>query len=488
MLSLLGVLFLASAHAGPVDLYGFNAAAMGRGLGGIALSDGVAGVFLNPAGLQHLDGSQILLGYGLLRNDLADLPPVRWDTNRDGLIDDTDDPLQVSTDYGRADGLQLALGRSIGPRFGLGINAFVPTDRLLDISTFDSSLPTYFLYENRPQRFEAAIGFGWEQLPGLSVGGAVQILARARYSIAATLTGAATSADTGDTEAAQLITDVRLDVHEMSLDLEPAFAPMIAALWDVGELLEPLDGLSLGATWRGSVGLPVDVAVDLQVDAALQDVGELESVSLTLLAPFELAVYDHYLPAQWGFGAAWTWPERLRAYVDARYTLWSRLPLNIAQVREGTVRSQFLGDTEIPIQDGNPYLAVMDDTWSIRTGAEVWLPTWDVGGGFGTLRPVVRGGWSLEPSPLAALGKNVALLDSDRMVLTGGLGIEHGAPFGLIPGPVTWDAYYQHQPLASGDLTVSYPDPYAAGAPVRGSSFPVGGRLWAAGLQWRMDY
>ena len=485
-----------AAQAGPVDQYGFGAAAMGRGLGGIALPGDAAGVFLNPAGLSRLPGSQAMLGYSLLRQDLVDLPAVRWDTNRDGVVDESDPLLQPSSDYGRADGIQFALGRNIGSRFGLAINAFVPTDRLLDIGTFEPSLPAYFMYENRPRRFEAAVGFGYEQLPGLSIGGAVQVLSRARYSISATLTGAATAAAEGDEQASDLVTDVTLDIHAMSLDLEPDFAPMIAAMWDVGQIAPPLEGLHVGATWRGAVGLPVDVEVDLQIDGTVEDVGDFSALGLTLLAPFELAVYDHYLPAQWGLGLGWDRAERLRAYLDARYTLWEDLPINIAQVREGTVQGQLFAGEELTIADGNPYAAELRSTWSVRTGAEIFLPTFRLDGlfdgtaaeGFGTLRPIVRGGWSLEPSPLVGIGRNVAILDTDRMVLTAGLGVEHGTPFNLLEGPVTWDVYYQHHALASGDITVSYDDPFTPGAPARGSSIPVGGRLWAAGLQWRMDY
>lgn len=482
------VFFSAVALAGPADTFGFGAAAMGRGLGGIALTDGPVGVFVNPAGLRYVEGGNAMMGYGLFRTDLAELPPVRWDTNRDGRVDDTDAPLRVPSDYGRDDGIQVALGRPIGSRIGVALNAFVPTDSLLDISTFEPSIPTWFMYKNRQRRFELGVGFGWEQLPGLNFGGTVQVLARTIYSLDATLTGSARGAEEGDTQATELITDLSLDVHAMDITLEPAFSPMIGLLWDVGELVPAAEGLQLGATWRGAVGLPVDVEVDLQINASLDEIGDFESTTLALLAPFGLAVYDHYLPAQWGFGVAWVEPELLRVYGDARLTRWDQMPINITQVQDGEVLIPLASESTVPLEDGNPYALTLDPTWSVRAGFELSPYTWDNDRRIGTVRPIVRGGWSYEPTPLAGIGRNVAFVDTDRMVFTGGLGFEHGAPFNLIEGPVAWDAYYQHHALASGYIPVSYADPYTPGAPINTDQIAVGGRLWAAGVQWRMQY
>ena len=53
-----------------------------------------------------------------------------WDTNRDGLVDNTDAPLQIGgNDPG--DGSMLGIRRAIGPRFGVGLSLFAPTGRVL---------------------------------------------------------------------------------------------------------------------------------------------------------------------------------------------------------------------------------------------------------------------------------------------------------------------------------------------------------------------
>jgi hypothetical protein len=491
-MSLSWLLWALPCEAGPVDVYGFGAAAMGRGLGGVALSDGVAGMFNNPAGLQQLPRSEAFAGYALLRHDLAELPGVRWDTNQDGHIDDADEPLYPPSQYGRADGLMLGLGRTIGERFGIGLAAFLPVDRLLDINTFDAQIPTWFMYRSRLHRFEAAVGGGWEMFPGLSVGGAVEIIAQARFSMRGTLSASVTGAEEGDRALGELVAGTTLDIHEMSLDVEPNLAPVIAFLWDIGELVEPLDGLSVGGTWRGTTGLPVDVDIDLQVNASVEGIGDFDPTTLTLLAPFEVLMFDHYVPSRLCIGAAYQ-REGWRVYGDLRRTAWEKMPLNIAQVVDGTISGQLIGEDALTLQDGNPYALTLIPVWSSRTGLEVYLPDLMVGevlgiADFGTMRPVLRGGWSLEPTPLTSMGTDVALLDTDRMVFTGGVGLEHASPFGLMEGPVVWDAFFQHHALAAGSIPVVYSDEYSPGAPISEGGIPVGGRLWAAGVQGSMHY
>lgn len=461
---------------------------MGRGLGGIALTDGRPNVFINPAGLSRIGRGTTMLGYSMLRTELTELPPVRWDTNRDGLITADDPPLNVSTDYGRYDGIPLAIGRSIGSRFGIALNAFIPVDRLIDISTFDPSIPTWFMYENRQRRFELGVGIGWEQLPGLYLGGTIQALTRARFSLNGTLSASVSGADAQDTQATDLINGVVLDIHEMSLDLEPELSPMMGMIWDVGELIPPLEGLQLGSTWRGPVKMLVDIEVDLQIDATVAEVGDLEETTLAALAPFTMVVVDHYLPAQWGFGVAWVQPgDWLRLYTDARYTRWDVMPVNILTAA-GELILPFASDTEIPLRDGNGHDLVLRPTWSTRLGGEVVLPRLIISDWFGTVQPTLRAGWSYEPTPLQSIGPNIALLDTDRMVFTGGLGIEHGAPFELVSGPVYWDAFFQYHPLAAGEIPVSYDDEMTPGAPIGTDRLPVGGYLWSTGVQWRMVY
>lgn len=481
------------ARAGATDVFGFGAGAIGRGGGGVALWDGAQDVSLNPASLQHMEQGQVMLGYGLIRSAFDPIPPVWWDTNRDGRIDDTDTPLDIGPHYDPADGFQFALGRPVGKRFGLAINGFLPQDRILRLQTVDPSLPTYFLYQNRLNRYELSAGFGWEQIPGLSIGGAVEVIVRGTYRISMTADATVRGAGQDDQQAGDLVERVTLDVHEMTFDLVPSLAPVAGVLWDAGELVPALDGWSLGATWRGAAGLPISVDIDLQAELTAQDVGTFQPTAFSLVAPIELAVFDHYLPEQYTGGIAWRAGRTFRAYADLRHTRWDRFQANVAQVVGGEVESQLIQLSDPAIHDGNPYTLNMRATTGFRTGLELTLPrvepTKEIDGQhLGSFQGTVRGGWGMEPSPLGSQGADSAFLDAGRMWFAVGAGVAHGAPFDLFGGPVRWDLYAQYHLLAKGALDRSGAGTHAAGVPVDGSAIPIGGHLWAVGLQCSIDH
>lgn len=484
---MLSALVMGTALAGPVDLVGFGSPGAARVGGGVALPDGAQTVFLNPAMLPDLDGSQLSVGFALLRGQMRPMPAVWWDTNRDGQIDDLDPALEVQVDPDPADAVSVALGRSIGSRFGLAFAATLPVRRLLRIQTFEPSLPVYPMLTNTAQRFDMALGFGWEQLPGLSVGGAVQVIARARFSLTTTLDLQVRGAAEGDTGVETLISELSLDPHVMTVDIVPALAPMVALHWEVGELAPALDGLALGGTWRASTGVPVDVEVDLQANVQVEELGELDPLGLTLLAPLRLVIYDHYLPEQWTFGVAWRAPERFAVFLDGRHTRFAPMRLSVAQVVDSEVRSQLFGEESVPVGDGNPAGGELRNTTSVRGGGELHLPRWEPGGGVGWLQGVVRLAAGYEPAALASQGEGTSLLDADRLLLGGGLGVAHGDPFELVDGPVRWDLHVQAQVLGQGELAVDT-TPYRPGAPVDGGSLPIGGTLWTAGVQTSIDY
>ena len=481
LLALLGV-----AHAGAVDIWGFGARSMGQGVGGVALVDGPEGVLLNPAALTRLPAQRLFLGYAMQRADFRAVPDVLWDTNADGRLDGADPPLQVGIDPDRADGVQAALGRPIGDRFGLSLGAFLPVDRLLRIRTTDPALPTYFMYDNRPHRYELALGFGWEQLPGLSVGGSVEMLAQARYAIQVEMDVPVTGAQEGE-QLGDLVGPIGMDVHEMVLDLAPSFAPIAAIHWDVGEIAPRVDGLHLAAVYRGSSGLPVDITVDLQANVRVEDVGELEPVVVTLLAPISIDMFDHYVPERLTLGAGWE-AERWEVYAETRRTSWDKMKVNVSQVRDGEITTQVLRLSDPTIHDRNGHAVSLRPTWALSTGAGLALPPVPLDNDWGQLAIELRGGFLYEPSPLVSQAASSTFLDADRIGFTGGLGLEHGEPFGLVGGPIAWDLFFQYHLLASGTLQLDGGSPPRAGSPIDGAPVPIGGHLLAAGAQWSVDF
>ncbi len=280
--SVLALFMMGQSHAGPVDMYGFGAASIGRGQGGLAVPDGGQTVFRNPALLQDLDWAEASLGFGLYRAKVPDSPNVYWDTNRDGMIDRTDDPLSVPSQTPDADGMTVSMARNIGERVGVAINGFFPADRLMMFGTTEPSLPTWVMFGNRTQRVDLSLGIGAELYKGISIGGAVEVVAKSRYQISGTIDVGVGAADSDDEDAGDLVDEIVVDIHEMSLDIVPRAIPIFGFHMDVGRLMKPLDGLHFGFAWRAESGIPIDAKLDLQLNGTLQNIGDLNDVATTL--------------------------------------------------------------------------------------------------------------------------------------------------------------------------------------------------------------
>jgi len=485
--ALLGVGLPTSSRAGAIDLVGFGAKSMGRGGGGVARVNDSTGLFTNPAGLARMDKPDLAFGYHFLRMEFEDLPDVRWDTNRDGWLDDTDPALAVSTDYGHADGIQVSIGRPIGRRLGLAVGGFIPVGQLMRIRTFEPALPTYAMYENRAHRYELAAGFGWEQLPGLHAGGAIELIARAKYEISVTLDAPVRTATEEDGSVGDLVGPLTLDAHRMSLELVPALAPIVGVMWDAGELVPAMDGFVLAGSWRGTSGLPVEVDVDLQANVRVTQAGTLDDpVIVPVLAPIRLDFFDHYVPERLMLGTAWE-AERFAVNADVYRYRWSRMRVSVAEVVGGGLDTPLVTITDGDLHDGNPYTLLLTDTWNVRLGGEARVFITPLPDGWDELAVDVRAGFVNEPTPIEGQGAESAMLDSDRRMVSAGLSVSHGEPFDVVTGPLSWDFYAQWHRLAPGKLPRS-PDPELAGTPLTADGFPIGGRVFAAGMQFAIGF
>jgi long-subunit fatty acid transport protein len=472
------------ARATVPDTYGNGARNMGMGGGGVAIADDGAAARLNPAGLNRIDRPTVALGFTYAAPRFDAMPSLWWDTNQDGSLDTRDDPLDYALDVEDAVGLSLHIGRNVGGKFGLGLTAYVPVNRLLSFSTFEPDLPNYFLYGHRQQRFALAAGVGGEVLPGLAIGASVDMLAAARFGMVATLDAAAV-AEAGGDDVSALVGDIEFDVHDVRLDVVPDFAPIFGAQWHLGPLFAPLDGLWLGASYRGSAGLLISADISVQANVGVEDVGELEPFLFAAVLDAGLLMYDHYVPAQAALGAAYRIEDTLDLYVDVRWTAWSPMLLNVARIDTVDISSPLvdLGDA---VTDGNEFEVLLRNVWSVRTGLELDLPTWEVGGAFRYVRLRARGGFGLEPSPLVDQ-RDSALLDADRTMYTLGAGVEHWDPLHLVNGPVRYDLSFQYHALAPGQLARSSSSP-RPGFPVDASGIPVGGHIVVFGFEWGFDY
>lgn len=476
-----------AAMATPPDLYGVGGRSMGAGGGGVAWVEDGSAARMNPAGLHRVRQPVAGVGYALAHERFLPVPPLYWDTNRDGSLDERDAPLEYDPGVDDASGFTLFAGKQVGGKFGIGLNLYLPTQRLIRFRTFEPSLPTWFMYENRTQRFVLTAGLGGEIVKGLSVGLSADMLAAARFDVLLTIDGAL-SGDASETEDAnQLVGDIVVDVHELELDLVPVIIPIVGMQFDFGPWVPSLEGLVLGATWRKSSGLPIDVRVDMQANVEISDVGDLEPYILAAILDGNLNLYDHYVPSEFAFGAAWRSDDTLSAYVDVRRTDWAGMRMNIAQLGAIDLTAPLV-DVDENFTDGNAHTPpVLFPTVSVRAGAEMRLPKRLTDRRWRYTRLAIRGGVGRVPTPLVSQGPNTAFLDTDRMFATLGAGLELWDPFALVDAPVYFDIFGQYNVLSSG-LLVREPGDPAPGRPVDNRPIPLGGNIVVVGGQWTFDF
>lgn len=477
------------AHASPIEFYGFGGRELGRASAGMVLPEGAGSVLSNAAALPGSRYARLSVGFLGVAEEFADIPDVWWDTNRDGLVNTNDTALDVGPDYDPVQGFLIGATLPAGKTLCFGVAMFFPVQRILRLETFEPSIPTYFLYANRSQRYEIGAALGWRPIAGLAIGGGVQMIPRAAYSLDATLEATVSGADEGDTEAGDVV-GATLDVHTMALDLVWGFSPNVDLHWDVGQAIPALDGLLLGAQWRGEAGLPVDVDLDLQINAGTKGLGDTEDAVVPLILALNLGVFDHYLPERLSFGGAYTIAHTLTLSADVRRTAWDKMRVNIAEVTDVSIDGAAIHLDNEDVTDGNPYDLELRPTWGGRVGADLYLPPFKLSDRLGKLQLGVRGGLGYEPTPLVSQTAATALLDADRIIFAVGLGVEGDDPFRKPENrrAVRLDGFFQYHVLASGELDRGSPSEPTAGYAVDGSAIPIGGHLLAAGAEWSVEY
>jgi hypothetical protein len=384
-------------------------------------------------------------------------------------------------------GFELQASRNVGGKFGLGFTTYVPTQNLIRFAMFEPSLPNYVMYDNRPQRFVAAASIGGEIVKGVAVGVGGNLLAKANIRISADLAADVEPPDTTTTDLQASVSDVVVDVHDIDFRVVPALAPIAGLQLDFGRWTKALDGLVMGATYQGRVGLPLDVDLDVQADANVSGFGDLAPFAAAAVAQASFTLFDHYVPARLNFGVACRRANVLTLYVDGRWTGWQGLVLNVARLDSATVTSPFVSLSDAVIHDGNAYTIVVRDTFGTRMGTEIQLPEIAIDGRMQYVRLCARGGFGYEPSPIVSQGASSAFLDSARTMYTVGIGLEHHDPFGLTDGAVHWDLFGQWSVLQRVLLPRSTDHPIP-GYPVNAPGLPVGGSIPVVGGQWSFEY
>lgn len=380
------LMFSVRAQANPLDTFGYTSADIAMGGGVTALAGSYDACYYNPAGLALLDGFDVGLGVQVFR------PFLKSSINRLDASTGVIEPRQVSRG-------------STGTLFDLGIASPIPLGKGLDRHLFwgiQAAFPGSTLYavRERPVQ-EAYFPFMEERNRRLVLNGALAgrwkwLMVGVGVSLLPNVYGRVDVDFTREGRANQTEVDVKMN-------LSP----------NVGALVEPIPGLTVGLTWRGANRTHLSIPVN----AVLSD--KIAAIRLKVLA------YDYSTPHQIALGLAYQKPG-YRVAADVTYSMYRDFRQSAPSVLlySSSADDKVIKETLVP--DAN-----FRNSWAVRLGGE-WRPVAAL---------ALRAGFGWVQSPVPAQTGVTNFLDGDRYMGSIGLGFDAASVGGP---PLSVDLHMQY--------------------------------------------
>lgn len=397
VLGVLVVVLLAagSAHANPVDTFGFGGRSPAMaGAQTAAANDGSANYY-NPAILATYEDIRVDIGYQTAVPDL-----------RVGGLD-------LGVDASRGFAVALSSPGRIGPvELAISGGLFLPDQHILRARALEASQPRFSLYDNRPQRLFLAANVAFRVGRRLAFGGGIAYMAKTVAAV--DLAGRLGYPDAEDSDLALAID---ADVKELRYP-------------QAGVLFSATPWLDLGLTYRGGYKLVLDNTVRVLADIGSEGMPIVEEGSLSLHA----VAQDLFQPEQWSAGlAAQITPQLLVAF-DLALHRWSKFENPATRIDVAIDAGQFNDLLDIPDTPSLPRPHYSDIAIP-RIGAELTV-----------LRDVrrkldLRGGYAYEPSPVPEQVGESNFIDNDKHTGSFGAGLTLSGFTELLPRPLRLDAF-----------------------------------------------
>lgn len=384
-----------SAHANPLDAFGYGARASALGSAYAAVADDSTANYYNPAALAQVRSLRIDVGYQLAR------PFVDVSGKRQPLMDTR--------------GLQAGVvlpGRILGVDFAFGVGLFLPDQHVTRIRVLGYDAPRLHMYDNRTQRLFLAANLAVHIYRGLYLGGGLSFMSRSSGTVF--LRG---RVGISDPERSELTAAI-------SQDLFAVRYPQVGLLFAVSP------SLSLALVYRHRFAL--DLEQGFQIEAAVADPGQRPVVDKGLLREMARSV-DLFQPWQL-VGAAAARFGRWQVSFDLTYARFSEQPVPAAEFTLDLDIGQLTDLVRLPKSKAYPSVGFHD--LLIPAAGLEWRALERVG----PVSLTVRGGYRYEASPVPAQEGETSLGDADKHATTAGLGAEF---FGLsvLPKPLGVDAF-----------------------------------------------
>jgi len=389
----------ATVQAGGLYLFDRGARPLSRGGAFVAGADDPSSLWYNPAGLA--DSKNQIVTDAVLTVMLASFQRINVDPNGGGdymhpTVKPKPTPLPIPT---------LAISHNFGLQdFTFGMGIFAPNTILMN---WPNSVETPNGNEPSPTRYSLmklkgsilsnlAIGGAWHGIEGLSIGADVQLVG-GMFKVQTALTSC-------DGVICRFPEDPDFDAIA-DVKLAPAFAVtgVFGITYDMGLM-------RLGA----SAMLPYELSGTAQLDVNLPDAPLFQNSKVI----GDKADFGINFPLILRFGSELRLVKALRLEGSFVWEQWS----SQKEIEIKPRNIQITNVTGIGTYDVGPvtFARNMKDTWSLRGGYEFFVPRrWSPGG----IKLVMRGGLAYEKGAFKSSAMTPLTLDSDKVVLTGGFGI-----------------------------------------------------------------
>ena len=397
-------------------LFGMGPRPMAVGGAYAAVAQDLYGIYYNPAGVAYLPGNTATIGLIRAQMDLDPLSGgvIGADANGDAITGTIDSRVDDQTSVLLSMGFPMEfLKRPAGG----GILALMPVGNAFSLASRSGLEPGYARYRHVLDIMFVYFGGGVEIVPGLAVGFGTQMFFASNGDIDFTL-------DIGGDPA----------TGELSLAAPWRFAPVAGVRW------EPLDGWTIGASYRGESSADFE---EFHVDPT-GDVSDLGTFG------FEVNLFNVnvFTPQQATLGVAYQPDDRWTFSLDVTWSDWSRYQdSSLFVVVDGHLQIGPLPPGDLGFPATVFFETRARDTWTPRVGAERWLDDVTFLDDRVRIRPALRAGFFFDPSPIEDQPGATNLADPDRYVWSIGLGLE-------VPKPLdsdktfSVDLAFQHSILA----------------------------------------
>lgn len=295
-------------------------------------------------------------------------------------------------------GFSTPLGQgTLSRAFSAGLGIYLPTSYIAEIETYSSRTPQFIMYDNRNDVIVIIAGIAFKPHKTLSLSVGLETIADLNLNIKIDLTN-----------------------KDEPIKIKSPMPGRIAGMASL--MFRPLDFLSFGLKFLDEIMIKITHA------------GNVVFLGTT---PVKLSGYtiDHFRPQILTGGVGYIYKDLLRADFDIVFSRYSRFraPVFVAKMEEAEDVGAALG-----LESSND--PNFNDTISPRIGVEV--------------TPIdylsIRVGYAYVPTPVPPQRKESNYMDSDKSVISFGLGFHFKDPLGLFEKPVSINSFFQAHILDRG--------------------------------------